>query len=228
MKNLGDKRLTALTVLVAVLLVAVAAQSVVLTKLYKRLDSGSEQPQVERVVDQSHREDDSTQSGMFAPDFFEPDPFQWDAQSWDPFREMHSMQDRINQMFGSAFNRFQDSDDFGSIFHEYSFSPDVNIQDGGDHYLVTMDLPGVEDSRLNVTIEGQTLTISGTIQTESTGKDRGQMLRQERRSGQFRRTVTLPSPVETGKMTSKHEKDGLYIRIPKVPIEQEAKGGETP
>ena len=212
----NSKKLTLLTVLVAVLLAAVVAQSVAVLGLRKELRSASgdnERTPLAVVPD----DDDGSGTAFTLPKGpLDSNPFDWDLNDWDPFKEMHSMHDRINQMFGSAFNRFQDSDDFGSVFGNYSFSPDINIEDKGAHYLVTVDLPGVEDSRLDVKIDGQTLTISGSMQAGSKEEDGGTMLREERRRGSFQRTVTLPGPVKADKMETKEKKGVIYIEIPKA------------
>lgn len=216
MKELNNRRLSVLTVGVVVLIVAVAVQSVVIFGLHKRMDRApSDEAGTPLAVIQEEEGDPLRLSPRRPPVPFGDDPFDWPAGDWDPFKEMHSMHDRINQMFGSAFNRFQDSGDFGPLFHGYSFSPDINIQDKGDHYLVTVDLPGAEDSQLAVTVDGQTLTISGSVQTESKAEEGGKMLRQERRSGRFQRVVTLPGPVKADAIKSKHVQGVLHIEIPK-------------
>jgi HSP20 family protein len=217
MTDVNNKTLTVLTILIAVLLVAVVAQSVAIFGFHKKLNTtiGDRGPDRASIV----RDDEKGGSNSVAvlpPTAFDDDVFDWGLDGWDPFKEMHAMHDRINQMFGNAFNRFQGSEDFGNLFGDYSFSPDIDIQDKGDHYLVTVDLPGVEDSRVDVKIEEQTLTISGSMQSESKEEDGGHMLRQERRSGTFRRVVTLPGPVKADAMTTQNKRGVLRIEIPKA------------
>ncbi len=216
MTDLNNKKLTLVTVLVAVLVVAVIAQSVVILGLHRRMEGVSPAAQVSRVAVSQADDDGQRDSLLPRVKPFDDDFFGWEEGDWDPFREMHSMHDRINQMFGSAFNRFEDSYSFGSVFGDYSFSPDINIEDKDDYYLVTVDLPGVEDSRLDVKINGQTLSISGKMEAESKEDDGGTMLRQERRSGSFQRIVTLPGPVKAEKMETKEKKGVIYIEIPKA------------
>ena len=129
---------------------------------------------------------------------------------------MRLMQDRMNQMFLSAFNRFQDSDDFGGLSRDYPFAPDLNIEDKGDNYVVTVDLPGAENSQINVKYEDPLLTISGSVQSESTETDKGRILRQERRSGQFLRAVSLPGPIQADKISTQNEKGVVTITAPKA------------
>ena len=212
----NSKNLTLLTVLVGVLLVAVVAQSVALLGLRKELQNA---PSSSQSTPPAVAPDDNKDTGtaMTPPrSLFDRDVFDWDLDDWNPFKEMHTMHDRINQMFGNAYNRFKGSDDFSGLFGTHTFSPSVNIEDKGDRYLVTVDLPGAEESRLDVKLEEQTLTISGTVESEIRDEEKGEILRQERRSGQFRRTVTLPSTVQVDKMTTENKKGILYIEIPKA------------
>lgn len=216
MKEKTDNRVPVLMVLVAVLVLAVAAQSIVILRLHKT--PGAAAPALEPVgasIITSDDADDAPSPGVPPPIPFNDAFFNGGLGDWDPFREMHSIHDQINQMFGNAFNRFHGSDDFKNRFGDYRFSPDINLEDKGDSYVVTVDLPGMEESRIDITINGQTLIISGTMQTGKREKDDGTMLRQERRSGSFKRIVTFPGPVESGKMETENKKGVLYIEIPK-------------
>ena len=216
MSEINNRKLTVLSVLVGVLVVADVAQSVIMFGLHRRVQKSPLVEESSSLGVIQNDDDNRLTRSLLPTDPFDDDPFDWGTNDWDPFKEMHSMHDRINQMFGSAFNRFEDSDSFGGLFGDYSFSPDINMEDKGDHYLVTVDLPGVEDSRLDVKIDGRILTISGTMKTESEEKDIGTMMRQERRSGSFQRIVTLPSLVKAEKMKTKAKKGVIHIEIPKA------------
>ena len=213
-----DRRFTILWVLVAGLLVAAIVQSVVIFGMNKKLGqqvSTASQPSVSNTGHDYSRLHPKALAPTKPADQ-DNDPLAWDLDNWDPFKEMHSMQDRMNQMFRGAFNHFQQSDDFGALFRDHPFAPDIDMEDKGDHYLVTVDLPGAEDSQLDVKLEGQTLTISGSVQSESKETDKGKVLRRERRSGKFQRTVTLPGPVKADKMTTTNKKGVVTITIPKA------------
>lgn len=207
-----------LSVLVAGLLLAVIVQSVILYGMQRKLNRFEERPVRKPVVTASQ----TTETNIVAS----ADPFgqggrlrpfggSLDDADWDPFQEMHAMHERINELFGSAFGRFQQSDVFSGLSGKYVFSPNINLVDQGDSFLVTVDLPGAEDSRIDVHIQGQTLTISGTLQAETSQTDKGKILRQERQSGSFKRILTLPVPVQADKMTTTNKKGVLSIIIPK-------------
>lgn len=217
MTDMDNKKFTFLVAMLAVLIVAVIAQSVALVGLHRKLGHTAERSQPQAAVGLQSRLN-STNPFSILPQRNDRDAdlLNWNMADWDPFKEMHAMQDRINQMFGSAFNRFQTSDDFGRLFKSYSFSPDINLEDKGDHYLVTVDLPGGEDAQTAVKIEGQALIISGSIKSDSKQEDKGHFLRQERRTGKFERMITLPSPVSADKMTTTVNKGVLRIMVPKA------------
>ncbi len=223
---MGEKDKTNVLVgLVIVLLVAVVWQGATVWRLQQRLDPEIKRERIAERGQAFHatqaRKETEDRDRNAAKETRPADPFadahdlfDWSRDPWDPFKEMQSMQYRINRMFGGAFHRFEHSDDFGSLFGGLSYTPSIDIQDKGDHYLVIVDAPGLDDSRLDIKIEGRTLTLSGSVQAQ-TDRDDGPMLRRERRSGSFHRRVTLPGPVQAGGMTMEQDKGVLRIVLPK-------------
>lgn len=216
MTDKNNNKLTLLTVLVSILLIAVIAQSVAMMGMRKELQRTfhTSRPTPTTVATDDDKRDETIFPLPKAS--FDNELLDLNLDEWDPFKEMHAMHDRINQMFGNAYNRFRGSDHFGSFFDTHPFSPSVNIENKNDRYLITVDLPGAEESRLDINLEGRTLTISGNVESETLDDQKGTILRQERHSGQFRRTITLPGPVQADKMTTKSKKGILYIEIPKT------------
>ena len=226
MTEQGNNRITILSILVGGLLVAVIVQSAVIFGIHKRTKMPPLEPASQRPEMMTAR----PTGGLPPPPMQDAPPpppaqpadhdrdivFTEPPDGWDPFKEMHAMQENINRMFGSAFDRFRMSDDFGAMFQDYAFAPDINIEDKGENYLVTVDLPGAEDSQIDVKLEGRALTISGSVHQESTTTEKGRILRQERRSGNFHRTVTLPSPVKEDEMTTSNQMGVLHVTIPKA------------
>ena len=215
--EMAKRKWMLLMILIGGLVAAVVVQSVAIYGLQKRLENPKGQTPARRsVVGQNNAGNtNSPVLGDVDSPFGDKDPFGWDMEDWYPVKEMRSMQDRMNHMFGNAFGRFQRSDDFSNLFGHAAFSPDINVEDKGDYYLVTVDLPGMEDSKVDVHIEGRKLTVSGSTQSEMKGGGKGRILHQERRCGRFQRTVMLPSPVNAEKMTTENKEGVLYITLPK-------------
>lgn len=133
--------------------------------------------------------------------------------TWDPFLEM---EERMNKMFDSAFDRFGMGGSYHGMFQDNYFSPNIDLDDEGDRYIIRVDLPGANNENISVSLKGRVVTISGTI-TEERQKSglNDSFLRSERRSGNFSRSITLPAPVKTEEMTT-DLKDGVYtVTIPK-------------
>lgn len=230
MKEDYTKKINLLTALVVVVIIALAAQTAAMVRMHRKMcdvarnevnvaEQSAEKPaEQSRNVEANDEDQSQSDQSSVAPsptDLFMMPSFPDNFGEWDPFKEMHSMHDRINQMFGSAFNRFQDSSDFSKFFGEHAFSPDIDLQEKEDAYVVTVDLPGIEDSKIDVNLNGQTLSISGSMQSESKEDHKGKIIRQERRRGNFQRVLTLPGPVKADEMKSRTEKGVLRITIPK-------------
>lgn len=132
--------------------------------------------------------------------------------TWDPYQEMQRMQNEMEQVFGNSFSRFHLNSKNALIK-----SPRFDLKEESDRYIATLDIPGGEPSSLDVKIEGQQLFIS--IKTErSTEQDEGknQDRRQERFSGTYQRSITLPGPVKQSAMTTDYKNGVLTIILPKA------------
>lgn len=145
------------------------------------------------------------------------------SDDWDPFAEMERMREEMMRMMDESLQRFHRS----PLSRQFqlgprSFAPRTDIEDAGDRYIVRMDLPGVDKANISVQIEGQTLSVTGKTAEERREEDAsGRYLRQERRTGQFQRVVTLPGPVQSDKMEAKYADGVLTITVPKASPRQE-------
>jgi HSP20 family protein len=73
----------------------------------------------------------------------------------------------------------------------------VDVREDKDHFYVDAELPGFKKDEIDVTLENQTLTISGQRKTESqSGNGTTQHLLRERRTTRFQRSFKLPPTVD--------------------------------
>jgi len=56
---------------------------------------------------------------------------------WDPFRDILTLQDRVNRLFGDSFTRLPAAEAAGAWF------PPVDILEEGDQLVLRAELPGV-------------------------------------------------------------------------------------
>ena len=81
--------------------------------------------------------------------------------------------------------------------------------------VVEANLPGVKPEEVEITVEGNTLTIAGEKRS-SRNEDEGSTLLTEIRRGAFSRTLTLPAGLEPDRATATFEDGVLTLRIPKA------------
>ena len=141
-----------------------------------------------------------------------PDDEAFPGRNWNPYAEMQHMQEEMEKMFGESFSRFHMKTPLGSL----SRTPDVDLQEQAEQYVVTVNAPGADQSAINVKLEGQVLLIS--LKTEQgkdeDAKDNAYRYR-ERFVGEFQRVLSLPGPVESAKMHTDYRNGVLKISIPK-------------
>ena len=75
---------------------------------------------------------------------------------------------------------------------EYDWSPPTDIKETSDEYIIEMEIPGMEESDIKVSINENHLTIVGEIK-KTTQVETSKPLLIERFTGSFQRTFTLPS-----------------------------------
>jgi HSP20 family protein len=134
---------------------------------------------------------------------------------WDPFRDLTSIQDEINQMFDRVFGRRTAGAGREGGPSAVNWAPAVDISERKDAYVVTAEVPGVKPEELQVTLEDGLLTIQGERRMEEESSDR-QYHRVERRYGAFRRSITLPSQVQADAIKASYSDGVLQVVVPKA------------
>jgi HSP20 family protein len=192
-----DKVVIAITV---ILVIALAIQTYMVFQLNDK-------------VNQLNQQDDLTVRQLIKkpPKPNVNDPFLND-KSWDTYEEMQRMQAEMEQIFGDSFSRFHSNQAFGS----FAKTPEIDLKDEADAYIVTVNAPGADKSSLDIKLKDQQLHIAiRTEGAEEIDKNNGQYQRRERFVGRFYRVLTLPSPANAAKMTTDYTNGVLTIKIPK-------------
>ncbi len=151
---------------------------------------------------------------LFNDPFFNSAPY--DAQTWNPYEEIQRMQRDMDRMFNHTFSRFNNSPDFQHLFRQGFTTPEMDVQEDSKQYTVIVNLPGSSEENVSVDLDGQILTVKGEQNYEKQDKDdMGNIIFQERRSGSFHRSITLPGPVKQSGMQTTIDNGVLTITIPK-------------
>lgn len=136
----------------------------------------------------------------------------------DPWEAFDQMSQRMNSLMQHAFM-------FGSPLFQnmpqstgFDFTPAVDLEETKDAYIVRSDLPGLEKDKINLTVKENVLTIEGMRETTSQTQDpKGGYYAQERSYGSFARSLSLPGPVDESKIVAAYEDGVLTITLPKAP-----------
>lgn len=95
-----------------------------------------------------------------------------------------------------------------------SVVPYTDIYEEKDQLVMKTELPGIEKKDVDVSLEGDMLTIKAERKEE--GKEDATHHTRERYYGQYFRSVTLPYPVKEGEITATFDNGVLELRLPKA------------
>ena len=131
---------------------------------------------------------------------------------WDPFREMSSLQERMNRLMSDYRTRSP----FGEEeMAQGAWIPAVDIYETKESIVLNVELPGVTKDDISLEVKDSTLTIRGEKKLEKDVKEEN-FHRMERTYGSFTRAFTLPSTVQQDKVKAKFRDGILEIRLPKA------------
>jgi HSP20 family protein len=95
-----------------------------------------------------------------------------------------------------------------------SFVPAVDVYEDEHSLTLKLEVPGLNEEDINVTLENNTLTVSGERKFEKEEKEEN-FHRIERRYGSFTRTFRLPNTVDSEKVEAGYDKGVLKITLAK-------------
>lgn len=135
------------------------------------------------------------------------------SDNWTPFQELLKIQNQIEQLFNASFSRLKND----ATADMPSTIPALDLKEETDRYVVTIDVPGADESSLNVELNGRQLTISVSNESEQkqTGNN-GKFIRHERYQGQYTRTLTLPGDVDPASMKTEYGNGVVTITLAKA------------
>ena len=93
------------------------------------------------------------------------------------------------------------------------FTPEVNIFETKDGYVLQADMPGVNKGGLEITLEANTLTIVGRKNEPEFG---AHPVYRESRDGDFRRGFELDPAIDTARISARVEQGILTLHLPKA------------
>jgi HSP20 family protein len=130
---------------------------------------------------------------------------------WDPFRDLMSIQNELNRLFGRTYAGTEAGSGTGA---GGAWVPALDIFETKDHYVVTMELAGVVPEDVDLSVEDSTLTVRGERTFYSDVPEEA-FHRVERRYGAFERSLSLPATANPDEIRASFDKGVLTIEVPK-------------
>ncbi len=94
-------------------------------------------------------------------------------------------------------------------------SPRTDMSESDKEYELSVELPGMSEKDVEVTIKDNMITLKGEKRSERETKEKDYHIA-ERSYGSVRRTFSMPADVDTGKVTAKFAKGVLMVHLPKT------------
>ncbi|MDN3513186.1 MAG: Hsp20/alpha crystallin family protein [Candidatus Brocadia sp.] len=133
-----------------------------------------------------------------------------DLIKWSQLPSISSMQEEMNRMFDRFF-RGGDLAEFGVAG---TWVPPLDLSETADKVTVKAEIPGMDPKEIDISIQGDTLTIKGEKKEEKEEKGKN-YYRMERRYGSFSRSIDLPASVDSNKVTAECKNGVLEITMQK-------------
>lgn len=126
-------------------------------------------------------------------------------------KQFIQLQDEIDKLFNNVF--FDLNKPLGSIVSQDSyFVPKINISENEKEYIITADIPGVDQDNIILKIKNGTLSISGEKKFEKQDQDENYH-RIERSYGSFDRRISIPDDADEDNVSAEFENGVLKIKI---------------
>lgn len=106
------------------------------------------------------------------------------------------------------------------------FVPNLDVKETAQGLELTAELPGVAENDIELSLDGDMLTLRGEKKEEKKSEEKGLHV-QERSYGSFQRSLRLPFAPEPGSVSASFDKGVLHVTLPK-PAQAQAKENRIP
>ena len=145
-----------------------------------------------------------------------------------PFRDRQTLARPELNVFGSLqrevdrlFDEFARGSGTLAVAGNGSLMPSMDISETDKEFVITAELPGMDESNIDVKFSDGTLTIKGEKKDEREEKQKDYHL-SERRYGSFQRSFGVPDGVDADKIEAHFKNGVLTVTLPKRPEAQKS------
>jgi HSP20 family protein len=125
------------------------------------------------------------------------------------------MEDQFGRMFENMFQDFFAPLTQGRWAGEDVGLPRLDVTETEQTFEVKAEMPGVKKEDVNVSIDGQRVTIEGECQQANEQRQGEQVVYSERSTRKYQRSFTLPTEVDDTSAQARLEDGVLMLSLPK-------------
>ncbi len=140
-------------------------------------------------------------------------PLSVNQQAINPFL---NLQNELNKVMGNFYDWFEPFNSPSENFENLILNPAIDFVDDPKEFKVVVEMPGMGEEDVNVSIDNGILTIKGEKTTSKKDKDKNYM-RREISYGSYARQIPLPDFVDVDQVKASFKKGMLWVTIPKKP-----------
>jgi HSP20 family protein len=131
-------------------------------------------------------------------------------ERWDPFHEAVSLRDAMSALLQESFVRP------GNLAGTSGTTAlPLDVSETENEFVVKASVPGLKPEDVQITVQGDTLTIRGESKAEEQKNGQHWHIR-ERRLGTFQRSLTLGTPINADRANAQYEHGVLTLTLPKA------------
>ncbi len=135
-----------------------------------------------------------------------------ELSAWPSFDRWANLRDEMNSLFELPL--MTGSGRQAQLFN--GWNPALDLYQSADNVVAVVELPGMRKADIDISLHDGTLTISGERIASAEGDEGEQAERTERFNGKFRRSVTLPTRIDAGKVSASYKDGILTVTLPKA------------
>lgn len=134
-----------------------------------------------------------------------------DNLAWPTLDRWANLRNEINSLFESPLWAATGQ---SQLFN--GWTPALDLYQNNDNVVAVIELPGMRKEDIDISLHDGMLTISGERKDESKSNGDQDAARSERFVGKFRRSISLPTQVESNKVSATYKDGILTVTLPKA------------
>lgn len=128
-------------------------------------------------------------------------------------RPLTNLQSEFEKIM-SSFNSFMEPQFSTKALENLTIQPSIDLVEDKENFKIEVEMPGVGEEDIKVSISDGMLTIKGEKSTSKQDKSKNYLMR-EIGYGYYERSIALPDSVDIDKAKASFKKGMLWVSIPK-------------